>query len=176
MEREATLVAITANRIANMQRLLIAPVVFAACTAAASVAGQLPGPQAVPEIEDSTSTMLQANKGPGKDHANARFPRELTGLWIGSQYRCPLPEEGFDGEEIMDISPEELVGYEEIYKPTEVTLISEAPKIWKIETLVDIGPSGVFQEYGAITFRLHSGILTTDHKPQVTEFRECRQQ
>lgn len=76
----------------------------------------------------------------------------------------------------MDISPDKLVGYEEIYKPISVTLISDSPKTWKIETLIDVGPSGLFSEFGPISFSISDGILTADHKPKQVRFKKCKWQ
>lgn len=74
----------------------------------------------------------------------------------------------------MAISADALVGYEEVYKPVKVSSIPGATQTWRIQTLIDGGPSGMFSESSPITFALRDGILTTDHKPQQSDFRKCR--
>lgn len=163
----ATLPALLgATSLHRLLLLLAAACLLMACGATGAVQTKV--------AKDELTTSAPTEAAPDFPVAKVQFPQQLVGLWIGSQYSCPTSDEGFDGEDIMEISPDELVGYEEVYKPTKVTLISQAPMTWKIETLIDVGPSGIFAESGPITFSLGDGILTTDHKPQKVHFKKCR--
>lgn len=73
----------------------------------------------------------------------------------------------------MDISPGKLYGYEEVSKPTKVTLISGEPVAWRIESIVDIGPSDFYSEDEPRIFILGEGRLTVVTSGTVESYRKC---
>ena len=79
----------------------------------------------------------------GAKSAPARYPSQLHGYWIPEQASCPKAGESFDGDTVMRISPRMIQGYEDQSKPTLVVQISNRPLAWRIESLMDVGPSGI---------------------------------
>src|SRR5215213_5598047 len=74
----------------------------------------------------------------------ARYPSQLHGFWIPEGASCPRAGESFDGDSAMRIGPRMIQGYEDRSKPKSVVLISKKPLAWRIESLMDVGPSGVY--------------------------------
>ncbi|KAB8198665.1 hypothetical protein FKV24_000385 [Lysobacter maris] len=126
-----------------------------------------------PEATDAPPTLDQRrDQAPLESSSgHVQFPEALRGFWVSSVQNCSDDTEG-----LMEISSDQLIGYEEILKATHVTKLSDSPMSWKIDTEVDIGPSGFFSEYGPVEFTLKDGILVSDYKPFVDAYRKCAQE
>ena len=73
-----------------------------------------------------------------------RYPTQLHGFWIPEVASCPRAGESFEGDTALEIGPRLIQAYEDLSKPTSVVLISRKPLAWRIESIVDSGPSGVY--------------------------------
>ena len=80
----------------------------------------------------------------GSKKAPVRYPSELHGFWIPEAAACPKAGESFIGDTALQIGPRLIQGYEDLSKPTSVVLISRKPLAWRIESLMDAGPSGIY--------------------------------
>lgn len=74
----------------------------------------------------------------------------------------------------MDIAAERLLGHEEANKPTKVMVLSKVPKAWKIQSLVDTGPSGVYETAAPRIFVLGKWTLTAVDEDTATVFKRCK--
>lgn len=108
------------------------------------------------------------------EQAYVRFPKELHGLWVGSEQSCPTGSEYFDGEFILDISAEEMFGYEEVYRPTKISLTSTSPKSWRIDAMVDVGPSGFFSDADTMAITLEKEQLKVAVDSISKTYKKCR--
>lgn len=106
--------------------------------------------------------------------ASIQFPKELQGLWIGSAQICPTDKEYFDGEFMLEISSEEMFGYEEKYKPTSMRIASSYPASWHIEVMIDVGPSGYFSKSNPMTFTLDGEVLKVESDGLSKTYKKCR--
>ena len=102
------------------------------------------------------------------------YPKELHGFWIPEGDNCPAPGQSYDGDRMMDITSERLSGYEETSKATKVVLLSKAPKVWKIQSLIDIGPSGMYEVAAPRIFVLGNWTLTSVDEDAATVFKRCK--
>lgn len=110
---------------------------------------------------------------PANAAGRVSYPKELHGFWIPEGGTCPAPGQSYDGDQMMDISAGRLLGYEEASKPTKVTLLSKAPKTWKIESLIDIGPSDRYEKDVPRIFVLAKWTLAAVDENNTTVFKRC---
>jgi len=113
-------------------------------------------------------------QSPAQARMRVSYPSELHGFWIPDGAECPKPGQSYDGDKVLDIAAERLLGYEEASKPTKVALLSKAPKTWRVESLIDIGPSGVFEKDEPRIFVLGKWTLTVVDDDNATVFKRCQ--
>ncbi|GAB3359124.1 hypothetical protein [Lysobacter tyrosinilyticus] len=111
---------------------------------------------------------------PANAAGRVSYPKELHGFWIPEGGNCPAPGQSYDGDQMMDITASQLRGYEEVSKPTKVTLLSKAPKAWKIESLIDIGPSDRYEKDVPRIFVLNKWTLAAVDEANTTVFKRCQ--
>lgn len=111
---------------------------------------------------------------PANAAGRVSYPKELHGFWIPEGNNCPAPGQSYDGDQMMDISASQLLGYEEASKPTKVTLLSKVPKTWKIESLIDIGPSDRYEKDVPRIFVLAKWTLAAVDEDSTTVFKRCQ--
>lgn len=111
---------------------------------------------------------------PSHARVRASFPDELHGFWIPEGGDCPEQGQSYDGDQVLDITAGQLLGYEETSKPTKVALLSKAPKAWRVESLIDIGPSGIYERAGPMIFVLSKWTLTVVDDNNATVFKRCQ--
>lgn len=130
---------------------------------------QLDGP-ALPDV------VLHRSEAPMElscdDVSRVAYPVALHGLWVGEASKCPSVDGGYDGELILEISARRMVGYEQVYKPVSVARLSDGIG-WRIESLIDVGPSGISEPTGPQTFVLERNVLTVADGDRVERFRHC---
>lgn len=105
--------------------------------------------------------------------AQARYPAQLHGMWIPEMGTCPNPGGSYDGDMIMHISARSLYGYEELSKPTAVTLISRVPLAWRIEAMMDVGPSGFYEKDDPRIFVLGKERVTVITEERAEIYKRC---
>lgn len=103
------------------------------------------------------------------------YPRELHGHWVGTSVQCPRPDYAGDTELVLEISSNEILGYEEIFRAVEVLPSSTSVASWRVETMIDVGPSGVFEKYGPMIFTVINGELSVDNGQRVVRYKKCAQ-
>ena len=105
----------------------------------------------------------------------ARYPAQLNGMWIPEMSTCPNPGQSYDGDMLMRIGPRLLQGYEEHSKPTAVVLISRVPMAWRIEALMDVGPSGFYVKDYPRIFVLGKERVTVITEERAETYKRCSQ-
>jgi hypothetical protein len=105
--------------------------------------------------------------------AVASYPQELHGSWIPASAVCPQRGQPLDGDNVMHISAELLQGYEDQSTPSAVAVISSEPPAWRIESLVDVGPSGVYERGDPKIFVLSDGNLSVTSEFHADVYRKC---
>ena len=75
---------------------------------------------------------------------------------------------------MMDIQRDLLYGYEEVSKPVRVELISKTPLAWRIESMIDIGPSGIFERDAPDIFVLSGDRLTVVSGNRAEVYKRCK--
>lgn len=104
--------------------------------------------------------------------ATVRYPTELIGLWVAEHTECPGPDGEYAGDRILEIEPLRLIGYEEVRTPVNITRLSRGMS-WRINALVDVGPSGIFEPDLPATYVLEHGALTIEHDGRTERYRPC---
>ncbi|MGV8961705.1 MAG: hypothetical protein ACOH1V_15200 [Stenotrophomonas sp.] len=104
---------------------------------------------------------------------DVHYPEELHGFWIPESATCPLAGQSFDGDTVMHISAQLLYGYEDQSKPSAVALISSEPLAWRIESLMDVGPSGFYERDDPRIFVMSDGNVTVASKFHTDIYRKC---
>ena len=103
----------------------------------------------------------------------AQYPEQLHGLWLGEANQCPRDGEPSDSDMQMHIDSDTLRGYEEVSKPTKVTLLSKDPMTWRIESVIDIGPSGFYEKTTTDIFVLGKNGLTVVAEGMGNSYWRC---
>lgn len=104
---------------------------------------------------------------------SARYPAQLHGFWIPEGTACPKAGESFDGDSSMQIGSQMIHGYEERTKPVSVTLISTKPFAWRIESLMDVGPSGIYTKDQPTIFVMGEQRVTVVSYSHAETYRKC---
>lgn len=105
--------------------------------------------------------------------AQARYPGQLHGMWIPETGTCPVAGQSYDGDMVMHIGPRLLQGYEDQSKPTAVALISRAPLAWRIEAMMDVGPSGFYVKDAPRIFVLGKERVTVITEDHADTYKRC---
>lgn len=114
-----------------------------------------------------------ASAWPARQRAIAvRYPTELIGRWVTEGTDCPAPDGEYVGDRILEIQPDRLVAHEEVRAPIDVTRESNGTS-WRINALVDMGPSGLFEPDVPATYGLEHGALTIEHGGRTERYRYC---
>lgn len=116
---------------------------------------------------------LLAAGNPAGASGRPAYPRELHGFWIPAGATCPDAGQSYDGDLMMDIAADRLLGYEEASRPLKVVALSRVPKAWKVESSLDIGPSGVHEKAAPQIFVLGKRMLTVVDEENARVFRRC---
>jgi hypothetical protein len=103
----------------------------------------------------------------------ARYPSQLHGFWIPEGASCPRAGESFDGDSTMRIGSRMIQGYEDRSKPISVVLISKKPLAWRIESLMDVGPSGVYTKDEPRIFVVGEQRVTVVSSSHAETYRRC---
>lgn len=101
------------------------------------------------------------------------YPTPLHGLWVAEGTQCPPQGGAYEGDLFMEISAERIAGYEDVRRPVSITPLTTRPNAWRIESHIDIGPSGRFEPDEPELFTLEGGILTVAQEARVERFRPC---
>jgi len=109
----------------------------------------------------------------GQKDASVQYPSQLHGMWIPEDASCPLPGESYDGDSVMNIGPRMIQGYEDRSKPTAVARISRSPLAWRIESSMDVGPSGFYVTDDPKIFVMGEGRLTVVSSSHTEIYRKC---
>lgn len=76
----------------------------------------------------------------------------------------------------MRIGPRIIQGYEDRSKPISVVLISKKPLAWRIESLMDVGPSGVYTRDEPRIFVVGEQRVTVVSFSHAETYRRCADQ
>lgn len=101
------------------------------------------------------------------------YPQVLHGFWIPADDSCPPNGQSYDGDQMMDVANDRLTGYEEVSKPVKVSQVSRTPRAWRIESLIDVGPSGIFEKAPPQLFLLGESTLTVASEEATYIFKRC---
>ena len=146
---------------------LPAPVVTIGVPAMCALAASLIGcstPLALPD---------PASASPARHSAIAvRYPTELIGRWVAEGTDCPPPDGEYVGDRILEIQPDRLVAHEEVRAPIDVAREANGTS-WRINALVDVGPSGIFVPDLPATYGLAHGALTIEQGGRTERYRHC---
>ena len=108
--------------------------------------------------------------------APARYPSQLYGYWIPEEVSCPEEGDSFEGDSTMRIGPRMIQGYEDRSKPISVALISKKPLAWRIESVMDVGPSGIYTKDDPRIFVLGEQRVTVVSSSHAETYRRCADQ
>jgi hypothetical protein len=108
----------------------------------------------------------------GKKSA-VKYPQQLIGLWISEKQACPQDGAPYDGDVVMHITSDALQGYEDRSKPTRVKFISSKPMAWKIESVIDVGPSGSYERDAPSIFVLGTRTVTVVTEDRTEIYKNC---
>lgn len=103
----------------------------------------------------------------------AHFPKQLHGMWLDDMSACPPAGEASDSDMQLHIDADTLGGYEDVSKPTKVTLLASDPMTWRIESMIDIGPSGFYEKAATKIFVLGKEGLTVVAEGRGNNYRRC---
>ena len=73
----------------------------------------------------------------------------------------------------MHIGPPMIQGYEDRSKPTAVARISRRPLAWRIESSMDVGPTGFYVTDDPQIFVMGEGRLTVVSSSRAETYRKC---
>ncbi len=109
----------------------------------------------------------------GSKKTQARYPDQLHGMWIPEEDTYLNPGQSYDGDMLMHIGPRLLQGYEDQSKPTSVALISKVPLAWRIEAMMDVGPSGFYVKDSPRIFVLGKERVTVITEDRAETYKKC---
>ena len=109
---------------------------------------------------------------PRETSATVHYPAELIGLWVAEHTDCPGPGGEYMGDRILEFHSDRLVGYEEVRTPIDVARLPQG-RSWRINALVDVGPSGIFEPDLQATYVLEHGALTIEQDGRTERYRHC---
>lgn len=112
----------------------------------------------------------------GSSKPPPRYPSQLHGFWIPEGARCPSAGESFIGDTALQIGPHLIQAYEDLSKPTSVVLISREPLAWRIESLTDAGPSGVYTKDQPSIYVVGEQRITIVSFSNAETYRKCADQ
>ena len=112
----------------------------------------------------------------GSKKTPSRYPVQLHGFWIPEEAPCPQAGESFEGDSAMQIGPQMIQGYEDRSKPISVVQISREPLAWRIESLTDAGPSGVYTKDQPSIFVVGEQRITIVSFSNAETYRKCADQ
>lgn len=112
----------------------------------------------------------------GSKNAPSSYPSELHGFWIPEAATCPKAGESFIGDTALQIGPRLIQAYEDLSKPTSVVLISRKPLAWRIESLTDAGPSGVYTKDQPSIYVVGEQRITIVSFSNAETYRKCADQ
>ena len=101
----------------------------------------------------------------------AQYPKELLGLWIPHPQPCPEKGDTYEGDVVMDISPGALQAHEDSSRPTRVELISSQPMVWRIESIIELGPSGIRDSPSIFVLGTYKLTVVTQHQSEI--YKRC---
>ena len=107
-----------------------------------------------------------------KQKSTPTYPRPLVGVWMSGIENCSI-NQTYDSERLIEVTPRLLIGYEQASKPTKVSLVSREPLAWRIESVLDVGPSGVFKTDDPRLFVLGTNRLTVATGHDVSVYTRC---
>jgi hypothetical protein len=148
---------------------MLSALAFSACTRSAPVVGEMNAPLTGSDVHAPILTSTQ--RAAPSDYV--QYPEELHGLWIGLTAPCPERGGSVDTDLILDISTTDIVGYEEVLRATQISAAPPPAKSWRIETVIDVGPDGIFSKHGPITFTISGNELSVADGPLVETYRKC---
>ena len=102
-----------------------------------------------------------------------QYPSQLHGFWIPEEASCPPAGKSFVGDSALHIGPRLIQAYEDLSKPTSVALISNRPLAWRIESLMDVGPSGVYSPDQPRIFVVGEHRITIVSYSNADTYRRC---
>lgn len=105
--------------------------------------------------------------------ATPGYPSQLHGFWIPQAAACPKAGESFIGDAALQIGPRLIQAYEDLSKPTSVVLISRKPLAWRIESLMDVGPSGIYTKNQPRIFVVGEQRVTIISFSNAETYRKC---
>ena len=108
-----------------------------------------------------------------KSASKPRYPSQIIGVWMSGVESCNV-NQTYDSERIMEVTPRLLIGYEQTNKPTKVSLVSQEPLAWRVDSMLDVGPSGVFEDDDPRLFVLGTDRLTVVTGHDVSVYVRCR--
>lgn len=103
--------------------------------------------------------------------AGTEYPEPLHGHWMPKDMACPSPI-NYDSDSLIVIDQGQLAHYEDGNKPVRVRQISNEPKGWVIESLLNVSGDGYDTPVTEI-FVLGGGGLTIVGKDDVGTYRKC---
>lgn len=109
----------------------------------------------------------------GTKRTIAHYPKQLHGFWLDEASECPRDGEASDSDMQMHISADLLHGYEHVSKPTRVTLLSSDPMTWRVESVMDVGPSGFYEVDFVEIFVLSKNALTVVAEGRGNTYTRC---
>jgi len=100
-----------------------------------------------------------------------QYPKELLGLWIPPPHSCPEKGDTYEGDVVMDISSGALQAHEDSSRPTRVELISSQPMAWRIESIIELGPSGIRDSPSIFVLGTYKLTVVTQHQSEI--YKRC---
>lgn len=142
----------------------------------AALSASFAGCSATPAAPDRADGSPAAKTTSPPQAATAvRYPVEVIGLWVAEGTDCPAPDGEYVGDRILEIQPDRLVGYEEVRTPVKVTRLPNGTS-WRIDSVVDVGPSGSFEPDLPATYALDRGAMTVEQNGRTERYRHCPDQ
>ena len=105
--------------------------------------------------------------------ASTHYPDEIQGYWIPEEAPCPKAGESFDGDSAMRIGPRMIQGHEDRSTPKSVVLISKQPMAWRIVSLIDVGPSEIYEQNEPQIFVVGEQRITVVSYSHAQTYRKC---
>jgi hypothetical protein len=105
-------------------------------------------------------------------NSKAAYPEPLIGVWMSGIESCRA-NQTYDSERLMEIEPHFLIGYEQVSKPTQISRVSREPPAWRIESVLDVGPSGVYGEDDPRIFVIVASKLVVLSEQDVSIYIRC---
>lgn len=121
-------------------------------------------------------TCVSCASSAGEKGTIAHYPTPLHGFWLSDAGECPRDGEASDSDMQMRISADFLHGYEDVSKPTRVTLLSSDPMTWRVESVMDVGPSGFYEAGSMEIFVLSKDVLTVVAEGRANTYKRCHRE